>query len=186
LGCYLPLPEKLIATSRLVEKLYVVEEGDAFLEEQIRSLAWVAAPSRSLRIGELDPDRLAALAAEIAGNARPRPEPLKGLPPRPPVLCPGCSHRGVFYGSPPPQSDRHGRHRLLQPGAFEPLSAMDTVVCMARASRCPRDGEGGPEGEARGVIGDSTFFHSGITGLLNMVYNRSHGTVVVLDNQTTR
>jgi indolepyruvate ferredoxin oxidoreductase alpha subunit len=189
LGMTHPLPERIVREfASTVERLYVVEEGDAFLEEQLLALGIrVETPRASLRIGELSPDRLADLAAEIAGREpRTRPAPMPGLPARPPVLCPGCSHRGVF----------HALHRLralvtgdigcYSLGAFAPLDAMDTIVCMgASVTNAHGLEKAGQPGRIAAVIGDSTFFHSGITGLLNMVYNRSRGTVVVLDNHTT-
>ncbi len=189
LGIVYPLPERRIrAFAASVERLLVVEEGDAFLEEQILALGIpVERPARSLRIGELDPDRLAALAAAVAGKDAPSPPaPLRGLPPRPPVLCPGCSHRGVFDSLHRLGATVTGDIGCYSLGAFAPLSAMDTVVCMGASVTAAHGMEkAGRTGRLAAVIGDSTFFHSGITGLLNMVYNRSRGTVVVLDNETT-
>ncbi|MBZ5639809.1 MAG: indolepyruvate ferredoxin oxidoreductase subunit alpha [Acidobacteriia bacterium] len=189
LGMTHPLPERKVREfASTVDRLYVVEEGDPFLEEQLLAMGIrVEKPRESLRIGELGPDRLADLAAEVEGREpRRRPVPASGLPARPPVLCPGCSHRGVF----------HALHRLralvtgdigcYSLGAFAPLDAMDTIVCMgASVTNAHGLEKAGQRGRIAAVIGDSTFFHSGITGLLNMVYNRSRGTVVVLDNRTT-
>ncbi len=189
LGMTHPLPERLVREfAASVERLYVVEEGDAYLEEQIVGLGIrVEKPRTSLRIGELDPDRLADFAAEAAGRepAR-RRAPMSGLPPRPPVLCPGCSHRGVFYALHRLHAIVTGDIGCYSLGAFPPLDAMDTIVCMgASVTNAHGMEKAGQKGRIAAVIGDSTFFHSGITGVLNMVYNRSHGTVVVLDNRTT-
>jgi indolepyruvate ferredoxin oxidoreductase alpha subunit len=189
LGMTHPLPEHLVRDfAASVDRLYVVEEGDPYLEDQILALGiHIVRPKHSLRIGELDPDRLAALHAETRGRPAPRrPEPIQGLPARPPVLCPGCSHRGVFYALHKLNALVTGDIGCYSLGAFEPLSAMDTVICMgASIGNAHGLEKGGYAGRVAAVIGDSTFFHSGITGLLNMVYNRSHGTVVVLDNRTT-
>ncbi len=189
LGMTHPLPERLLREfAASVEKLYVVEEGDAYLEEQIVGLGIrVEKPRHSLRIGELNPDRLADLAAEVAGREpSPLPAPMSGLPARPPVLCPGCSHRGVFYALHRLRAIVTGDIGCYSLGAFAPLDAMDTIVCMgASVTNAHGMEKAGQRGRIASVIGDSTFFHSGITGLLNMVYNNSHGTVVVLDNRTT-
>ncbi len=189
LGMIHPLPERLLRDfAASVKRLYVVEEGDPFLEEQLLAFGiGVDKPRTSLRIGELNPDRLSGMAAEIAGNEpRPLPAPLSGLPARPPVLCPGCSHRGVFYALHRLHAVVTGDIGCYSLGAFAPLDAMDTIVCMgASITNAHGMEKAGQGGRIAAVIGDSTFFHSGITGLLNMVYNRSRGTVVVLDNRTT-
>ncbi len=189
LGMTNPLPRRLIRDfASSVDELYVVEEGDPYLEEQILALGVrVERPRTSLRIGELDPDRLAALASEIAGeDPPPRPKPAQGLPARPPVLCPGCSHRGVFYALHRLRAVVMGDIGCYSLGAFAPLSAMDTLVCMgASVGNAHGMEKAGQPGRVVAVIGDSTFYHSGITGLLNMVYNQGTGTVVVLDNGTT-
>jgi indolepyruvate ferredoxin oxidoreductase alpha subunit len=189
LGMTHPLPERLLRDfAASVKQLYVVEEGDPFLEEQLLALGIkVDKPRTSLRIGELNPDRLSGMAAEIEGS-EPRllPAPLSGLPARPPVLCPGCSHRGVFYALHRLHAVVTGDIGCYSLGAFAPLDAMDTIVCMgASITNAHGMEKAGQGGRIAAVIGDSTFFHSGITGLLNMVYNRSRGTVVVLDNRTT-
>jgi indolepyruvate ferredoxin oxidoreductase, alpha subunit len=189
LGMTHPLPERLVRDfASKVERLYVVEEGDAFLEEQLLAVGIrVEATRTGLRIGELGPDRLGDMVAEIAGRKpRPRPAAMAGLPARPPVLCPGCSHRGVFDALHRLRAVVTGDIGCYSLGAFAPLDAMDTVVCMgASVTNAHGLEKAGQPGRIAAVIGDSTFFHSGITGLLNMVYNRSHGTVVVLDNRTT-
>ncbi len=189
LGMTYPLPLGLIREfASSVEKLYVVEEGDPYLEEQILALGLrPERPATALRIGELDPDRVGALAREISGLPPvPVPRPIQGLPARPPVLCPGCSHRGVFYALHRLRAIVTGDIGCYSLGAFRPLDAMDTIICMgASIGNAHGMAKAGQKGRIVAVIGDSTFFHSGITGLLNMVYNRSAGTVVVLDNRTT-
>jgi len=200
LGMTFPLPEKLIREfAASVDRLYVVEEGDAYIEEQVLAMGLkLEHPKLSIRIGELSPDRLERLAAEIEGR-----EPMKAaeaigdLPARPPVLCPGCAHRGVFYALNRLKAIVTGDIGCYSLGAFKPLDAMDTIVCMGASignahgmEKAHSAGVGAKSLPTHkplvaAVIGDSTFFHSGITGLLNIVYNRGTSTVIVLDNRTT-
>lgn len=189
LGMTFPLPKKLIAGfASSVKKLYVVEEGDTYLEDQILAMGIeIEKPKTNLRIGELNPERLETLAAEVTGATPPSPkDAITDLPARPPVLCPGCSHRGVFYALNRLKALVTGDIGCYSLGAFAPLSAMDTIVCMGasvgNAHGLEKAGQGG---RVAAVIGDSTFFHSGITGLLNTVYNRGGSTTIVLDNRTT-
>lgn len=189
LGMTFPIPKQLIGEfASSVEKLYVVEEGEPYLEEQVLAMGIrVQRPRTNLRIGELNPNRLEALAAEIAGQKPPKAAaPMEGLPARPPVLCPGCSHRGVFYALNRLKAIVTGDIGCYSLGAFAPLSAMDTIVCMgASVGNAHGMQKARQEGRVAAVIGDSTFFHSGITGLLNVAYNRGASTTIVLDNRTT-
>jgi len=108
----------------------------------------------------------------------------EGLPTRPPVLCAGCSHRGVFYMLAKLGATVTGDIGCYTLGAFPPLSAMDTTICMGA---CVGNAFGmekaGHPGRTCAVIGDSTFFHSGMTGILNVLYNGGATTTVVLDNR---
>ncbi|MCX8053585.1 MAG: thiamine pyrophosphate-dependent enzyme, partial [Armatimonadetes bacterium] len=189
LGMTFPLPERLIHEfAQSVDRLYVVEEGDAYIEEQVLAMGIrVERTKISLRIGELNPDRLARFAAEIEGREPMKPaEAIGNLPARPPVLCPGCAHRGVFYALNKLKAIVLGDIGCYSLGAFKPLDAMDTIVCMgASIGNAHGMEKAGQAGRVAAVIGDSTFFHSGITGLLNIVYNRGTSTVIVLDNRTT-
>lgn len=190
LGMTFPLPVKLIEEfAQSVKKLYVVEEGDTYLEDQVRAMGIkVEKPLTNLRIGELNPDRVEQLACETTGRMCNivKNDPMDDLPTRPPVLCPGCSHRGVFYALNRLKAIVTGDIGCYSLGAFAPLSAMDTIVCMGAAIGNAHGMEkANQEGRVAAVIGDSTFFHSGITGLLNVVYNRGKSTVIVLDNRTT-
>ena len=189
LGMTFPLPADVIRNfAASVKKLYIVEEGDPYLEEQILAMGIaVEHPETSLRIGELNPDRLQELASEVYGSAQAaKPAPADGLPARPPVLCPGCSHRGVFYALNRLKALVTGDIGCYSLGTFAPLSAMDTIVCMgASVGNAHGLEKAHQEGRIAAVLGDSTFFHSGITGLLNIVYNRGASTVVVLDNRIT-
>ncbi len=102
------------------------------------------------------------------------------------MLCPGCSHRGVFYALNRLKAIVTGDIGCYSLGAFPPLSAMDTIVCMgASIGNAHGLQKANQSGRIAAVIGDSTFFHSGITGLLNVVYNHGTSTVIVLDNRTT-
>lgn len=191
LGFTNPLPEKVIRRfAEGVKWLYVVEELDPFLDEQIRAMG-VAVQEYSVKfnMGELNPDRLKALRAEIYGD--PAPE-LKsrgvgtGLPARPPVLCPGCGHRAVYRALNKLKVTVMGDIGCYSLGAFKPLDAMESIVCMgASIGNAYGMQKAGYKERAAAILGDSTFFHSGITGLLNIVYNHGISTVIVLDNRTT-
>lgn len=199
LGFTNPLPADLVREfCASVEKVAVVEELDPFLEEQIRALGInVASHTTELDMYELNPMRLAALRAELLGENTPQyPERRDaGLPTRPPVLCPGCSHRSVFYILKKLGATVTGDIGCYTLGAFPPLSAMDTTICMGACignafgmekARLPeRQRAEGGKGRLCAVIGDSTFFHSGMTGLLNVMYNGGKITTVVLDNRIT-
>ena len=191
LGFTNPLPRKLVKRfARGVRRLYVVEELDPFLEEQVRAMGLkVRSHKVPLNIGELNPFRLRQLRAEIHGDAAPRVRSRGasgGLPSRPPVLCAGCGHRSVFYALNRLKATVTGDIGCYSLGAFKPLDAMDTIVCMgASIGNAFGLEKAGYQGRVAAVIGDSTFFHSGITGLLNIVYNRGASTVIVLDNRTT-
>lgn len=189
LGITHPVPKNVIRRfADSVEKLYVIEEGEPYLEEQILAMGIAVEQTQtSLRIGELSPERIGRLAAEINCNPPIKPKEAIGeLPARPPVLCPGCSHRGVFYALNRLKAFVAGDIGCYSLGAFEPLSALDTIVCMgASIGNAHGLEKAGQPGRVVAVIGDSTFFHSGITGLLNVVYNRGASTIIVLDNRTT-
>ncbi len=191
IGLTNPLPETLIRDfAASVRKVIVVEELDPYLEEQIRSLG-IDVQGRDLRpeTGELDPDLVAAMADFKGRSEVPPPVVDASLPARPPVLCPGCGHRGVFTVLQRLNLIVTGDIGCYTLGALKPLNAMDTCLCMGASvgmstglSRALP-----PEDRRRvvGVIGDSTFVHSGITGLVDAVYNGGTGTILVLDNRTT-
>jgi indolepyruvate ferredoxin oxidoreductase alpha subunit len=140
-------------------------------------------------IGELSISTLAACRAKMEGrDAAPIAEPkyLKDLPARPPVLCPGCPHRGVFYAL--------GKHDVVVTGdigcyslgTFKPLSRLDIILCMGGGiSMAQGLDKAGEKRKIVGIVGDSTFFHSGITGLLDIAYNKGTSTIIVVDNRTT-
>jgi len=193
LGFSNPLPiEKIRAFAATVDRLVVVEELDPVLREGILTAGIAVTPFETeLAIMELNPERLRALRHELLGDCPPtKSEPatleIPPLPTRPPVLCAGCAHRGVFYTLAKLGATVSGDIGCYTLGSLAPLSAMDTTICMG-ASIGAAFGmrKAGLEGRIAAVIGDSTFFHSGITGLLDVVYNRGAVTTIILDNRIT-
>ena len=190
LGLSNPLPTNLIKQfAAKVEKILVVEELDPVLEEQIRALGiQVLDHSTELNMMEMNPMRLMALRKEVLGDTEitTTRRADAGLPTRPPVLCSGCSHRGVFYMLSKLGATVTGDIGCYTLGAFPPLNAMDTTICMgACIGNVFGMEKAGLPGRKCAVIGDSTFFHSGLTGILNVLYNGGKVTTVVLDNRIT-
>ena len=188
LGMIWPLPEKLIRDfAASVEKLVVVEELDGFIEEHCRNLGLdVVGKALFPAVGELS-QNLVAEKLGLPHAAGPRLE--ETIPPRPPVMCAGCPHRGLFYTLAKRKLTVLGDIGCYTLGAVAPLSAIDTTICMG-ASVSGLHGfnkAGGGQGAGRtvAVIGDSTFMHSGVTGLINVAYNESNSTVIILDNSIT-
>jgi len=190
LGWTNPLPKALIEKfAKSVKKLLVVEELDPFLEDQIKAMGIkVVAHKTELNMLELNADRLQNLRAELlkdvpkAKISKTRPE----LPTRPPVLCSGCGHRGVFYVLHKLGAIVTGDIGCYTLGAFPPLNAMDSTICMgASIGNAAGMKKAGLKGRICAVLGDSTFFHSGMTGILSAHYNGTPITTVVLDNRIT-
>ncbi len=184
-----PLPFGLIEQfANEVEEVYVVEENDPFIEEQIKAHGIRVKGKEIVPIvDELDPTRLSvSFDIDVPYLA---PEDKPELPPRPPALCPGCPHTGVFYTLSKHKYVVTGDIGCYTLGALPPLNAMDTCVCMGASVGNAFGLEIALGDEIRkktvAVIGDSTFFHSGITPLLDLVYNKGKTTVVVLDNRIT-
>ncbi|MEZ5126033.1 MAG: indolepyruvate ferredoxin oxidoreductase subunit alpha [Thermoleophilia bacterium] len=202
LGMSNPLPHGRVAKLyQHVSRVAVVEELDPFIEDQLRSMNLPVIGKQAIPAdGEIDPDlvrqslepllkrrptRRRRLQAPLPLNLS-SPPPAPELPVRPPVLCPGCSHRTVYSAL--------RRHRLAAMGdigcytlgALPPLTGLDACLCMG-ASIGMMAGFNKALGRkaAVGVIGDSTFFHSGITPLIDAQYNQAEGLVMVLDNRTT-
>lgn len=191
LGLTNPLPSGLVRSfASSVGRLVVVEEGDPFLEERLRVLGLeVSGQDLRPRTGELNLDLVSRMGNGGEKEGEIGPGSGLALPPRPPVLCPGCSHRGVFTALDRLDLIVMGDIGCYTLGALPPLSTMDTCLCMG-ASMGMTSGLDRvlPEVDRRrlvGVIGDSTFLHSGLTGLIDAVYNRSAGTYIVLDNRIT-
>jgi len=186
LGLTNPLPAKLIKRfARSVERLYVVEELDPYLEGQIRAVGvkLARAPS-SPRCGELSPADVARLlGARRASVAAPAAD----LPPRPPALCPGCGHRALLTVLKKLKVFVSGDIGCYTLGVQPPLQTMDTCICMGASIGVALGVEKatGRSDNMVAVIGDSTFIHSGITPLVDVVYNQGTTTVIILDNETT-
>ena len=190
LGFSNPLPsERIKAFAASVDRVLVIEELDPFMEDQVRALGLpVVEHATELNMLEMNPLRLMALRKELLGDVE-LPEVRRadaGLPTRPPVLCAGCSHRGVFYTLAKLGATVTGDIGCYTLGAFPPLNAMDTTICMgASIGNAFGMEKAGMKGRICAVLGDSTFFHSGLTGLLNVLYNGGTITTVVLDNRIT-
>ena len=141
-----------------------------------------------LNMLELNADRLQNLRHELLGDV---PEAKVAsvdttLPTRPPVLCAGCGHRGVFYVLNKLKATVTGDIGCYTLGAFPPLNAMDTTICMgASIGNAAGMKKAGYKGRVAAVLGDSTFFHSGMTGILSALYNNTPVTTIVLDNRIT-
>ncbi|MGH2270341.1 indolepyruvate ferredoxin oxidoreductase subunit alpha [Anaerohalosphaeraceae bacterium U12dextr] len=191
LGFAYPYPDELFKQFAAgVKDLLIVEELDDFLEEHVKALG-IACRGHDVipNIGELSITTLEACRANMEGRTiAPIPEPkyAKDLPARPPVLCPGCPHRGIFYAL--------GKHDVIVTGdigcyslgTFKPLNRLDIILCMGGGiSMAQGLDKAGEKRKVVGMVGDSTFFHSGITGLLDIAYNRGSSTLIVVDNRTT-
>ena len=190
LGWTNPLPKTLVAEfAKSVDKVVVVEELDPFLEEQVRAMGIpVIEHATELNMLELNADRVQNLRRELLGDVpeAKTAETDKTLPTRPPVLCAGCGHRSVFYILNKLGATVTGDIGCYTLGAFPPLNAMDTTICMgASINNAAGMKKAGLKGRICAVLGDSTFFHSGMTGILSCLYNGTPVTTVVLDNRIT-
>ncbi|HNW87495.1 MAG TPA: indolepyruvate ferredoxin oxidoreductase subunit alpha [Candidatus Limiplasma sp.] len=187
LGMVYPLPMKLIASfAAKVERLIVIEELEGLIEKDVRA-AGIACEGKNLTgiQGELSVERV---QNAVLGSAMPEAD-AGDLPARPPVLCSGCPHRGVFY-----VINRLGLRVMGDIGcytlaALPPLSAMDACLCMGASIGMASGAERAQGREFSkntvAVLGDSTFIHSGITALIDAVYNQEAITVLILDNRIT-
>ncbi|TES92803.1 MAG: indolepyruvate ferredoxin oxidoreductase subunit alpha [Candidatus Cloacimonadota bacterium] len=184
-----PLPFRLIKEfSEKVKKLYVIEENDPFLEKEIKAQGIKVIGKKIIPItGELNPSIISEAFGKKKKTVVIKKKPT--LPPRPPALCPGCSHTPVFYTINKLKLSATGDIGCYTLGALPPLNAMDTCVDMG-ASLGNAFGMQKVLGKKSAqkivaVIGDSTFFHSGITPLIDIVYNKGVTTVLILDNRIT-
>jgi indolepyruvate ferredoxin oxidoreductase alpha subunit len=208
LGMTFPLPKKMIADFRArVEKLYIVEELDPFLEEAIRLMGIKIDGGKELNslLGEISPKSVAESLAR-AGVPDVNPDLLvelrpaaEGLPSRPPTLCPGCSHRGVFTILKKLRIFVSGDIGCYTLGALEPFNSVHASTCMgasismAHGMAKVQEEPGAPAAGAKpdyrnkvvGIIGDSTFYHSGITSLMDVAYNNGKTLTIIVDNSTT-
>lgn len=187
LGVVNPLPKKLIQEfAEKVETLYIVEELDSVIEEQVKSWGIHAVGKEIFTVqGEYSANMI---RRAILGATLEMKEPAKA-PGRPPILCPGCPHRSVYYVLNKLKMHAAGDIGCYTLGAVAPLSVVDTTICMG-ASISSLHGMEKAKGKEYvknwvAVIGDSTFLHTGVNSLMNMMYNKATGTVMILDNSTT-
>ena len=188
LGMAWPMPEKLIRDfAASVSLLTVVEELDGFIEDHCRALGLsLAGKDVFTPLGEFSQN----LVAEKLGLPVPRGTALEEtIPARPPVMCAGCPHRGLFYTLNKLKLTVLGDIGCYTLGAVPPLAAIDSTICMGASVSgihgFLKAAGGEMDGRTVAVIGDSTFMHSGITGLVNIAYNESNATVIILDNSIT-
>ena len=187
LGMVNPLPRKMIEEfAAKVDTLYIVEELDPVIEEQVKSWGIKAVGKEIFTVqGEYSANMLrkAILNEELDI------QPAADAPQRPPILCPGCPHRSVYHVLNKLKMHAAGDIGCYTLGAVAPLSVVDTTMCMGSSISTLHGME-----KAKGkeyikdwvtVIGDSTFLHTGVNSLMNMVYNKATGTVMILDNSTT-
>jgi len=186
LGMTFPISEPLVRRfAESVERLYVVEEADAYLGRSLRALGIDVQPLDLPASGELSPGALQRAFGLPQPETR---EVCTELPPRPPLMCPGCPHRPVFHALRKMRAVVTGDIGCYTLGALRPLAAMDTCVCMGASVGMAHGAEiAASMGERRviAVIGDSTFAHSGLVSLMNTVYNGGGGTIAILDNRIT-
>jgi len=184
LGLVNPLPEKLITDfASKVKRLVVVEELDPILEDHCKKLGLkVSGKDLFPLVGELSPN----IVAEKLGVPYNKGKTVEdAIPMRPPVMCAGCSHRSLFYVLGKIKAVVHGDIGCYTLGSTPPLSAMDTTLCMG-ASISGLHGYVRAGGKnAVCVIGDSTFAHMGVMGLIDVGYNKSDSTIIIADNSTT-
>ncbi len=208
LGLTYPLPKKLIAKFRsMVDKMYIVEEFDPFIEDHIKLMGIKIDGGKELNslLGEISPKSVAESLAkagvpgvnpELLGDVRATAE---GLPNRPPTLCPGCSHRGVFTILKKLRVFVSGDIGCYTMGALEPFNAVHASTCMGASismahgiSKVQEPAEKPAAGrrpdyrnKVVAIIGDSTFYHSGITSLMDVAYNNGNVLTIIVDNNTT-
>lgn len=188
LGMIWPMPERKIKDfAASVEQLVIVEELEGFIESHCRDLGLACVgKSNFSNIDELMP---LTVAAQLSKPWETGVKLDAAIPPRPPVMCAGCPHRGLFYTLKKNKLTVLGDIGCYTLGAVAPLAAVDTVICMGASVSglhgFSKSQNGAMDGKTVAVIGDSTFMHSGITGLVNMAYNESCGTVIIVDNSIT-
>ena len=188
LGMIWPMPEKKIRDfAASVDKLVVVEELDGFIQCHCKDLGIECVGKEIFScIDELSQNKVAQALGQDYGNGTKLEE---AIPARPPVMCAGCPHRGLFYTLKKNKLTVLGDIGCYTLGAVAPLAAVDTVICMGASVSgihgFAKSQNGAADNKTVAVIGDSTFMHSGITGLVNMAYNESNATVIIVDNSIT-
>ncbi len=188
LGLVYPLPTKLIEDfAKSVDTLYVIEELDPFIEEHVKALGInVLGKDKFTLLGEYSQNMIKKV---VLGEETDAFAPAENVPVRPPVMCAGCPHRGTFYVLSKLGLTVSGDIGCYTLGAVAPLSSVDTTICMGASVSAAHGMVKARGNEFAGklvsVIGDSTFMHSGITGLIDIVYNKGNNTVIILDNSIT-
>ena len=188
LGMTNPLPEKLIRDfAAKVDRLVVVEELDPIIENHVRALGIPVSGKDLLPLVDEFSQNL--IAKTLGGEVHDGQTLEEAIPMRPPVMCAGCPHRGLFYTLKKNKCTVLGDIGCYTLGAVQPLGAMEMTLCMGASIGAIHGfnkmlGEES-EGKTVAVIGDSTFMHSGMTGLANVAYNQSNSTVIILDNSIT-
>ena len=183
-GMIHPLPvQKIRDFAASVEQVVVVEELDGIIETHCRSIGVpVVGKERFSCIDELSQNLVAAaLGLPVHGGTKLD----ENIPARPPVMCAGCPHRGMFYTLKKNKLTVMGDIGCYTLGAVPPLGAIDTTICMGASISGLHGFNKAAGGRTVAVIGDSTFMHSGVTGLINTAYNESNSTVIILDNSIT-
>ena len=190
LGMVYPLPTtKIVDFCKAHDKVFIIEELDPFIEEHVRALGVtnVIGKEAFTLLGEYTPKMIKKAVLNLDGPEFNEVEEV--IPMRPPVMCPGCPHRGTFYVLKKLGLTVSGDIGCYTLGAVAPLQSVDSTICMGASVSA-----GFGMAKARGkefnkklvsVIGDSTFIHSGITGLIDIVYNKGSNTVIILDNSIT-
>jgi len=188
LGMIWPMPEQKIRSfAASVDRLVVVEELDGFIEDHCRGLGLeVSGKELFSDIGELSQN---LVKERLGGGVQAGASLDEEIPARPPVMCAGCPHRSIFYVLKKMRLTVLGDIGCYTLGAVPPLGAIDTTVCMGASVSglhgFVKAGDRENAGRTVAVIGDSTFIHSGVTGLINIAYNESNATVIILDNSIT-
>ncbi|HHO76740.1 MAG TPA: indolepyruvate ferredoxin oxidoreductase subunit alpha [Deltaproteobacteria bacterium] len=186
LGMAYPLPDEIIRDfAGKVDELWVVEELDGFIEEQVKAMGIDChGKDRLPMCGELTPD----IVKNVISGRDADPIREYALPGRPPSMCPGCPHRGLLWALKRNKCFIAGDIGCYTLGFLPPLDAIDTCLCMGAGINHAHGMSkvfGAGKEKIAAVIGDSTFFHSGITGLANLAYNKGAAVIVILDNRTT-
>ena len=187
LGIVYPLPKKLIEDfCKKCKKVYVIEELDPFIENHCKALGVeVIGKEIFSMLGEYSQS---LIAERVFGEKKDYTELDEQIPVRPPVMCAGCPHRGLFYCLSKLGLTVSGDIGCYTLGAAAPLTAMDSTICMGASISALHGFNKAREGADKksvAVIGDSTFMHSGMTGLVNIAYNASNSLVIILDNSIT-
>ena len=188
LGLINPMPvKKILDFAKTVKNVIVVEELDGIIESHCRNIGVNTIGKEVFGlIGEFSQN----IVAEKLGLEVPKGSALEeNIPMRPPVMCAGCPHRGLFYTLKKNKLKVMGDIGCYTLGAVAPLNAIDSTICMGASVSgihgFNKANEGATDGDTVAVIGDSTFMHSGVTGLINIAYNASNSTVIILDNSIT-